>query len=253
MANKHFRAKDGKVAVWTGSDFAPFDDPLGNLSRVLFHSDLLYPAIIAEVSGTLNLPARSGNTTGVNGYNLFAHGRSGTPLVLGYVTVNGARRRIAGSYPLQRQSVGFARWLSVGATDSYVRMAETWTCEYNSSYAAISVSWRVFVLETTFESTPGSSSEWMYAGANDFRAGGGKFDARKRYLRNGNTLQNFPLVRGRSLDFAVRRPSNFPVVAVGYNVADDTFRTNYTTSPAPGQTVSVTGPAFVANYALVTT
>jgi len=249
MANKQFKASGaaGKVAVWTGADDAPFDNPLGNLPRVLFHSDLLYPAIIAEATGTLSLPSRSANSVGWNAYNLFAHGRSGTPLVLGYLNISGQRRRIAGSYPLQRNSYGWARWLSVGATDTYVRLAESWFAPnpaIGGGYGATTISWHVFVLETTFESTPGQTSEGVYISGTEFRAGGGKFNARKRYLRNGNTLQNFPIVRGRTLDFSVQRPTNFPVVAVGYGLAGDGFRSSYP---------FVEGPNFAANYSLVTT
>lgn len=249
MANKHFRASaaDGAVAIWTGADDAPFLDPLNNMSRVLFHSLLRYPAIVAEASGTLSLPARGANTIGVAGYNLFAHGRSGTPLVLGYVVIGGQRRRIAGSYPLQRQSRGWARWLSIGADATYVRMAETWTAPNPAAgggYGATSVSWRVFVLETTFESTPADTAEAVYISGTDFRAGRGRFDARKRYLRNGNTLQNFPILRGRSLTFNVVQPTNYPLVLLGYGVAGDSFIASFGGS---------SGPNFAANYSLVTT
>lgn len=258
MADKHFKASGaaGKVAVWTGADDAPFNDPLSNLSRVLFHSDLLYPPIVAEVSGTVNLPARGQNSVGWAGHNLFAHGRSGTPLVIGYVIVSGQRRRIAGSYPVQRNSRGWARWISIGADTTNVKMAEGWfspNSNVGGGYGATSLSWRVFVLDTTFEATPELSSEGVYISETDFRAGRGKFDARKRYLRNGNTLQNFPILRGRSLNMTVVRPSNYSIATVGYGVAGDVFRTSYQVQPSPGNVVNVNGPSFAADYSLVTT
>jgi hypothetical protein len=47
------RGSDGKVAIYRGPDDAPFTNPLGNLPRVLFHSDLHYPTIIGQVSGSI--------------------------------------------------------------------------------------------------------------------------------------------------------------------------------------------------------
>lgn len=248
-----FRHLDGKVGIYTGADDAPFNDPLGNLSRVLFHSDLNYPAIVREVSGTLTLPARGANSGGWTAHNLFPHGRSGTPLVLGYIVMGSLRQRIAGSVPVQGNAYGWARWLSIGADTTNVKMAESW---FNggpgggSPYGAISVAWRVFVLETTFESNPALTDEALYISPTDFRAGRGKFNARNRYLRNGNTLQNFPVViGGHTLVFSVGGTN----VALTFSLAGQVFRTNYTYSPAPDVTLAVVGPAFNAAYTLVTT
>ena len=41
--------------------------------------------------------------------------------------------------------------------------------------------------------------ERLFMGPDDFRAG--DFDARKRYLRAGNTLSNFPLCSGLTVKF----------------------------------------------------
>jgi hypothetical protein len=252
----YFLAQDGKVAIYTGDDDAPFSNPLGNLPRVLFHSDLQYPAIVSERSGTLSLPGRGGNSIGWAAHNLFAHGRTGTPLVLGYVVIGGLRQRIAGSVPIQGNSRGWARWLSVGADTTNVKMAEFWAAggSGGGAYGAISLAWRVFVLETTFEATPELTDEAVYIDPTDFRAGRGKFDARKRYLRNGNTLQNFPIARGRTCVIGTAQPSNFPMVTLTFALAGQSFATNFSFSPAPGQNVTVSGPSYGGpSYSLVTT
>jgi hypothetical protein len=249
-----FLAQDGKVAIFTGSDDAPFTNPLGNLARVLFHSDLNYPAIVREVSGTLTLPARGANSVGWAAHNLFAHGRTGTPLVLGYVVLGTLRRRIAGSVPVQGNGYGWARWLSIGADATNVKMAESWFARANFPYGALTVTWRVFVLETTFEATPATNTELLYISPTDFRAGRGKFDARKRYLRNGNTLQNFPMARGRTCIMGTAQPSNYPIVTLTFSLAGQTFTTSYNFSPSPGVNVAITGPAYSGpSYSLVTT
>jgi hypothetical protein len=96
-------------------------------------------------------------------------------------------------------------------------------------------------------------AETLFISGTEFRAAGGKFDARSRYLRNGNTLQTFPLVRGRTVLVGTARPTNHTFVTLTYNLAGYTVRTSYTFSPSPGVNNPVVGPAFVANYSLVTT
>lgn len=139
---------DGKVAIYTGSDDDPFDDPIDNLSRVLFHSELTYPAIIATQSGTLSLPSRGANVQLVTGYNLFAHGQAGAPLVLGYVTVGGTRVPLAGSVPVQGDDRGWGRWLALGADTTNVLISES--CFAFLGYSAIDVDWVVYVLDVSF-------------------------------------------------------------------------------------------------------
>lgn len=242
--------EDGNVvvAIWTGDDDAPRDDPLGHLDQVSFHNRLRYPAIIAEHSGTLSLPSRAASTIGWQAHNLFAHGRTGTPLVLGYVVASGERRRIAGSWPAQRHARGWARWLSVGADDTNVRMAESWFAahaDFGGAYSAIDIDWVVYVLETTFGDTP---SPTEYLDISDDRFEAGDFDSRKRYLRAGSTLSNFPIVRGRTMGRSIFTPTNYPIVAPTYSLDGDTHRTNYVFG-----STTVIGPNFAADFELVTT
>jgi hypothetical protein len=246
--------ENGKLAIYTGSDDAPFSDPAGNLSRVLFHSDLNYPAILYEVSGTLGLPARGANSAGTQSFNLFAHGRSGSPLVIGYATLGGQRIHLCGSVPVQFTSRGWGRWIALGADGSNVKIVDQWFAQSNAAFGGVSIPWKVYVLATNFDADPDLNSEALHVTPTEFRAGGGKFDARNRYLRNGNTLQTFPLVRGgRTILTGMARPSNFNIVTITYSLAGYAVATSYTFSPSPGVNIPVTGPGFAASYSLVTT
>jgi len=44
-------------------------------------------------------------------------------------------------------------------------------------------------------------TEALYISGSEFRAAAGKFDARKRYLRAGNTLSSFPLCPSLTVAF----------------------------------------------------
>lgn len=159
------RGSDGKVAIYTGTDDDPFDDPLGNLSRVRFHSDLQYPKVIYEVGsddegmGTLDLPSRPANASSnpntggapsISTYNLFEHGIEGTPLVFGYVVVGSYHVPLAGSVPVQWTSRGWCRLLALGADATNVKIAESYFCYISSGFSAVSLDWRVFVTDTVF-------------------------------------------------------------------------------------------------------
>lgn len=146
----HARGSDGKVAIYTGSDDAPMDDPLGNMSRVLFHSDLLYPKIVMEVSGTLSLPARGANETNRTQHLLFGHGLPGTPMVIGYAILDGIRVGLCGSVPVQMAPRGWARWLSLGATGTHVVMGEMWFSDNGQGFGGIAIPWTVYVTDTMF-------------------------------------------------------------------------------------------------------
>ncbi|WP_072389903.1 hypothetical protein [Hyphomicrobium sp. CS1GBMeth3] len=147
------RGSDGRVAIWTGEDDDPFNDPLDHLSRVKYHSELGYPKVISEWTGNVNFTARTswnpGDGGAVNGWrtsdsvrvvthNLFAHGLSGQPWVLGSVNIGGVDVAFTGSVPVQMgvrssSSSGapsgdgknpWARWVTLGADGTNVALFE---------------------------------------------------------------------------------------------------------------------------------
>ena len=143
----------GTVAIYTGTDDAPFDNPLGHVSRVRFHSDLDYPRTISIHTGTWTLPAVSAGSGFVKrSENLFAHGLSGTPFVEGYVTVGGARIPLLGSVPLN-QLTGIrtefaARWVHLGANDTHVIMNEATVGMADEGHGTFDVNWTVYLTDT---------------------------------------------------------------------------------------------------------
>ena len=199
----------GKVAVFmvdeeNPHDRDPLDDPETHLSRVLFHSDLLYPIIISKRSGTLNLPARGANQDWTRAtHNLFAHGLDGQPLVFGRLTnVGNGTVPLAGSVPLQTNSFGFARWLSLGADATHVRIVELWNSHRSGGFSAISVNWEVWVTHLFLDrenTLPPPTGELLYVDGTNFRAGQGKFDAANMYIRTAATNAQFAVVKGASL------------------------------------------------------
>lgn len=126
-----FRAASGKVAVWSGEgDTAPFDNPLSNLSRVKFHSDIPYVKIIDVRTFSVTIPAiGAGTPQRAQSYNIGAHGRPGQPFVIGRIIVNGVPVAFTGSVPVHQIASNiygtkepYARWLALGvdATRVYV-------------------------------------------------------------------------------------------------------------------------------------
>lgn len=63
------------------------------------------------------------------------------------------------------------------------------------------------------------ADEALFIDGTDFRAGLGKFDARKRYLRAGNTLSNFPVVRGATTSVSLVSQGAYNVVFFRFSVA----------------------------------
>ncbi|MGF7160118.1 hypothetical protein FHS85_001741 [Rhodoligotrophos appendicifer] len=98
----------GKVAIYDGPSDAPFTDPLGNLDKLYFHSDLDYVSGLDKRTGTLNLPERRGSDISFRSgkwyeHTLFAHGRAGAPFCLGRVVdYEGADLPLVGSIPIQQ-------------------------------------------------------------------------------------------------------------------------------------------------------
>ena len=155
-----FRVAAGKAAIWdNATDTLPFDDPVTNISRVKFHSDLDYDAAVDVRTGTANMPARTvlnGNTT----VTLFAHGQGGTPYIRGRMTIGGQDIDIVGSVPISVTGEGHARFVSIGAdatnvylTDAYTSANRNWNSGFPvvialETHAAQSLPWKVWVFDT---------------------------------------------------------------------------------------------------------
>lgn len=155
----------GKAAIWSGAgDRAPFDNPLANLSRVKFHSDLNYIQVIDERTFNVGLPARSDFKDANQTYPLYQHGRGGVPFVLGKLNIGGQPVAFCGSVPVQvgagttsgsGSPRGFARWVSLGADATWVYLYEYVVNNWNNSsaygsYAALALPVTVWMTSEIF-------------------------------------------------------------------------------------------------------
>lgn len=116
------RGSDGVVCIHTGADDV-VNTPTADLSRVLFHSALEYPALIRTEPVTKTLDGRLTNTVLLTTHTLFAHGRPGTPFVAGYIT-NLGNVALAGTVPIEVYSNGFGRFVTLGADATNVLLHE---------------------------------------------------------------------------------------------------------------------------------
>lgn len=202
----------GSVAVYTVDDIdptdrEPLDDPLGHLSRVLFHSDLYYPTITTKYTGTLSLPSRGANVGPENpvAHTLFAHGLAGQPLVFGrLMNLSGLNVSLAGSVPVQTSNYGYGRWLTLGADATNVVLSEIFHTHLTAGVSATSVDWEVWVTDLLLDSVtelPEPTDEMLFVSGTEFRAGGGKFDATRRYLRTASSepVKELDVVQGPSI------------------------------------------------------
>lgn len=143
MPTLHARGSDGTVAIFNGADDV-IDNPLADLSRVLFHSSLQYPAIVSEHDITVPLPARS--TSSFTPIPLFAHGKSGTPFVLGYIA-NLANVPLAGSVPIETFDFMYGRFVTLGADATNVILHDGYILPSAGTYPARTLNLRIFITD----------------------------------------------------------------------------------------------------------
>lgn len=160
----------GVVAIYTvptvgSTDDDPFTDPLDHKDRIIFHSDLVYPARIATIAGSIVLPARSSADIppgwATFAHQLDAHGQSGIPLVegqvLGLSDHGGADLPLVGSIPVQRIAAnatvtGNWRWLTLAADATYLWLHEGVQPIFSgfSTMPALTVNYEIHILDKVF-------------------------------------------------------------------------------------------------------
>lgn len=155
-----FRAEAAaaRVAIYEASDDLPWSDPFTYRSRVLFHSDLQYPARVQTVTGSVTLSAGTqGATPAVpvnRSYTLFAHNLDGIPLLEGKILgigSGGVDVPICGSLPVQTGgSSGLrARWIAIGADATNVYLHEQYNDETfgGGALASLTIDYEIHVLD----------------------------------------------------------------------------------------------------------
>ncbi len=143
------RGSDGVVCIFDGAEDV-VDDPLLDLSRVYFHSNLLYPKIVNKVSGSITLPAIGTNTERLALYILFSHGLSpNQPIVFGYLTgLSVDKVSMDGSVPVQTNINGFAQWVILGADSTNVLLHENTITHQLAGFNAITLNYVVYITDT---------------------------------------------------------------------------------------------------------
>lgn len=191
---------DGVVCIHEGADDV-VSDPLADLSRVRFHSSLDYPAVVDVRDGSTALPSLTANTTRITTYNLFAHGRPGIPMVLGYIKNFGnGFVPLAGSVPLAMSSGLPTQFVTLGADATNVKLHEYTFTGATQGIAAKTVQWQaaVFDVDLTLEDDPEPLSvNAIKLTATRVELSRGKFDSDNRYIRAA--LAGVPMPKGRTL------------------------------------------------------
>jgi hypothetical protein len=145
MATLFARGSDGTACIFNGSNNV-VDNPLVDLSRVLFHSNLDYPSVISTQDRSITLPART-TTPFYTIHTLFAHGRPGIPFVFGYIT-SLSNLSLAGSVPLDFRVLFHGRFVTLGANGSNVVLHEMSSgLTGSTTYDARSLTIRVHVTD----------------------------------------------------------------------------------------------------------
>lgn len=150
----------GTVAIYTGNDNAPFNNPLNNVSRLRFHSDLDYPKIVRTLTGTLTIAGLTSPDTRITTHQVGNHQQNGQPFCEGWIKVNGTNPRVPliGSVCI-RQGHGGANdrrgfggnWVHLGSNGTKVLIAEYSLAMQGDSKLASSVDidYEIYITDTT--------------------------------------------------------------------------------------------------------
>lgn len=123
----------GRVALYSGSDDAPFTNPRANLSRVHFHTDFDYLAFSSAAPtlvSSIEIPALDNSLSRL--IVVGAHGKSGVPFVFGQVLLSGAWVPLLGTVPVHRSTAligglspsNVVNW-TLAVSDTHIAIAES--------------------------------------------------------------------------------------------------------------------------------
>lgn len=146
--NLYVNGNTGAASISEGQ--SPVHNPLANLSRVYFHSDLDYLKIIRVVTTSVSLPQRNADgsdTSSAYGstiYTLGNHGAPETPILLGHVV--GSGQPLAGDTVLQAAGQCSIRSLALGADSQRILLREIYLNK-DVSFSALSLTLRIYVFD----------------------------------------------------------------------------------------------------------
>lgn len=207
------------VPTPTSTDDAPLTDPLNNMDRVIFHTDLRYSGVVATIDGNLVLPARYGNPPNFAvtraTHILSAHGRIGRPMIIGILRGLGAGGKDipwVGSVPVQTFSFAGTyklrqgtRWLTLGVNGANIVAYEN-TCASNNSGPpttndAISIQYQILILDRDLNSAlPNSGQARMSVqdGEFVFNLSGQFLSSQQRLVKKALAGDGFAMSGGKT-------------------------------------------------------
>lgn len=209
----------GRVAIYdTSNGDAPFSSPLSNVSLLRFHSDLWAPSVTVTTA-SLSLPNRRPNpatayrSSGDAQHTLFAHGKSGTPMVKGFVVLGGVNVPISGSVPIvdaAGPTHGTGRFISLGADATNVFILEKYvygTATGNPS-TAVTLSITVYVTDVILDGsgaqTQPNEAVTVSWSETQFKAGRGRVNSANRYLHAASSAPEFHFPTGETIHMVAR-------------------------------------------------
>ena len=214
----HARQSDGLVVIYNGADDV-IDDPLADLTRVHFHSNLAYVSVVKKITGSFPLPSMSTQTGRSVNHTLAAHNMGFKPFVFGRLlnVDSGPDGTVTypwvGSVPVQwardpgdgDYQNGGSRWLALGADDTNLRANEIAAVPLiSNSLPAITVNYEVFVTDLVLEGTaPALSNIALKIAADEFTAQQGLFKTTKQFLQKTGNQTNFVLSGGKTIDMVL--------------------------------------------------
>jgi hypothetical protein len=196
------------LAVWTGgTDLDPVDDPDSHADRIRFHSkkdNLGFHA--TPHTGTVDVTNWSDSYTSApraRKKNLFAHGLSYRPLLLGYLTIGSYKLPIQGSI-IHRHSTGMWFGYTIGADDTYVFLNQLRFLRSSPAAVSTTVGYSIWTSVYGAKSDNSVRRPTYFNGLEitDEHVKAGYFDTQYRYPFK-DVGGNIPFVRGRSISLGV--------------------------------------------------
>lgn len=123
---------------------ANIGDPMSDLGRIYFHSDLDYLQILQTHTGTLSLPSVGSYNLYYQVYTLGAHNLGVAPVIIGRVGVT----PITGSFFIQAAGGATSRRIEFGADANYF-YARVQNAALGNNLPATSLSYELNILSAT--------------------------------------------------------------------------------------------------------
>lgn len=246
------------VPASNSTDDSPLINPLGYMSRVIVHSSLRYPTVVASFSGTLSLPAVTSGALFVHQttkHVLWAHGQTGLPMIVGRITGGSISAcPWTGSVPVaplppasSYKRLNWSRWLTLGVSGGNVVCYE----DTAGKVDAATINYEIYVLSrdlSATESTNTTFSARISGTAFEFVTRYGTLSSERKYIREGS---GFALVGGgKTATFngtyqsgtSIIKQTTFKYAAGSHSVDADYLTLVSTTSPpaAPAATPNAT-------------